>query len=97
MSSVPVSGKSLSVVSSAGGMQHLDTMVSAPAMTVTLSTLGACFDALFVGHEITICGVTGNPFELFVTIGGIAVLLPLALKFVFRKWGSGGSGGKSDD
>lgn len=79
-----------------GGMNHLGAMMNSVDFTTTLTTLGSGLDALFEGHEVTICGVTANPFELVVTILAIAILLPLALKFIFRKWGSGSSGGGTD-
>lgn len=75
-----------------GGMNALGGMMGSPQMLGTLTTLGSAFDAVFEGHEITICGVTANPFTLLVSILAIAVLIPLALKYVFRKRG-GGSGG----
>ena len=79
-----------------GGMNHLGNMMNSPDFTTTLTTLGAGFDALFEGHEITICGITANPFTLVVEILAIAILIPLALKFIFRKWGSDSSGGGTD-
>ena len=72
------------------GMNSLGSMTNSVAFTGTLTTLAGVMDAVFVGHEITICGVTANPFVLLVSIFSIAILLPLGLKFVFRKWGSGG-------
>lgn len=80
-----------------GGMSSIGSMVNSPVFTSTLTTLGACFDAVFIGHEIEICGVVANPFALLAGILAVVILIPLALKFVFRKWGSGGgSGGESD-
>lgn len=79
-----------------GGMDVLSSMMSSSAFLSTLTTLSYAIDALFEGHEITICGYTANPFELLVSVFAIAILIPLALKFIFRKWGSGGSGGDSD-
>lgn len=71
------------------GMDSLGAMTNSPMFTGTLATLAGAMDAIFVGHEITICGVTANPFTLAATILAIAILLPLALKYVFRKRGSG--------
>lgn len=82
------------------GMDSLGSMMNSADFNSTLTVLAAGVDAVFTGHEITICGVTGNPFTLLVSIAGIAVILMLAMKFIFRKWGSGGSdssgGGSSD-
>lgn len=76
-----------------GGMTSLEGMVSSSSFTGTLTTLGALSNAIFVGHEIEICGIRGNPFTILVSLFSVAVLLPLGLKFIFRKWGSKGSGG----
>ncbi len=79
------------------GMASLGSMMSSTAFTGTVSVLAACFDAVFVGHEIEICGIVANPFALLATILSVVILIPLALKFVFRKWGSGGSSGGEND
>ena len=70
-----------------GGMGLLGNMMQSSAMVGTLSTLGSAFGAVFEGHEITICGVTANPFTLLVSVLGVAVLLLLALNYIFRKRG----------
>lgn len=75
-----------------GGMDYLGGMVSSAAFLTTVTTLGSAFDAVFEGHEVTICGVTANPFVLLVSVAAMAILIPLALKYVFRKRGGGGSG-----
>lgn len=82
------------------GMDSLGSMMDSDAFQGTLTVLAAGIDAVFTGHEVTICGVTGNPFTLLTGVAAIAIILMLAMKFIFRKWGSGGSdssgGGSSD-
>ncbi len=75
------------------GMASLGTMVDSAAFATTLTTLSALINVVFEGHEIEICGIQGNPFMILVTVLSIAVLLPLGLKFIFRKWGESSSGG----
>jgi len=72
-----------------GGMDYLSGMVTSTAFLTTVNTLDSAFDAVFEGHEVTICGITANPFVLLVSIGAVAILIPLALKYVFRKRGGG--------
>lgn len=71
----------------AGGMGTLSGMMGSKEMVSTLTTLGMGFNAVFEGHEVTICGVTANPFGLAVSLLTIALLLILALNYIFRKRG----------
>lgn len=76
------------------GMSSLGTMVDSAAFATTLTTLSALVNVVFEGHEIEICGIKGNPFMILVTVFSVAILLPLGLKFIFRKWGQSSSGGE---
>lgn len=75
------------------GMASLGTMVDSAAFATTLTTLSALINVVFEGHEIEICGIQGNLFMILVTVFSVAILLPLGLKFIFRKWGENSSGG----
>lgn len=61
--------------------------VSSSAMTGTLVALGSCVDVFFTGNEVTICGMTLNPWDGMITFCGSMALISLVLAYVFRKRG----------
>lgn len=71
------------------GVDSLSVLVSSDQMLATSTALGSILSAAFVGNEISLCGISGNPFELAVIFFGSIGVIALVVNYVFRKRGGG--------
>ena len=69
------------------GLGTLGDLAGSGAVTSTLAVLGGAIASVFVGNEVTLCGMTFNPFEVLVVVLGAVSLLGLFLAYIFRKRG----------
>lgn len=79
------------VISDAGNM--IGGMMSNNVMVNCLTGVSQLARLMFSDdYQIRICGLTINPFEAWVVIGGGLALVGLIMAYIFRKRGGGGSG-----
>lgn len=71
------------------GVASLNGFVSSQQMFGTAAAVGSILTAAFVGNEISLCGISGNPFELAVIFFGSMGVIVLVITYVFRKRGGG--------
>lgn len=71
------------------GADLVSGMVSSAPMVTTLTSIGGLMDVFFEGNELTLCGVTFNPFSSAVIVFGGFSLIMLVIVYIFRKRGDG--------